>query len=56
VSFLVSRLGHITDLGNLNRKYKWLFLVSNFLEVDGCEPIRVFHDTLCALNPATPQN
>jgi len=56
MSFLVSRVGHIKDLGNLIRKNKWFFLVPNIPQVDSCETIRVFHDTLCTLNPAAPKN
>jgi hypothetical protein len=56
LSFLVSSVAHIEDLGNLTCDYKWLIPVPNLLEVNGSEAITVFHETLTSLNPSTPSN
>ena len=56
LSFLVSSVTHIENLGKLTCDYKWLIPVPNLLEVNGSEAIPVFHDTLTSLNPSTPKN
>ena len=56
LSFLVSSVAHIEDLGNLTCYYKWLVPVPNLVEVNRSEAIPVFHDTLTSLNPSTLNN
>ena len=56
MSFLVSSVAHIEDLGNLTCDYKWLVHVTNLVEVNRSEAIPIFHDTLTSLNPLTPKN
>ena len=56
LSFLISSVVHIEDLGNLTCDYKWLVPVPNLAKVNHSEAIPVFHDTLTSLNPSTPKN
>jgi len=56
LSFLISSVTHIEDLGNLTCEYKWLVPIPNLVEVNRSEVIPVFLDTLTSLNPSTPKN